>query len=595
MKHSSYILPALFPAILLSTCLNVQAKETTAAPSNQDIAPEYASGLTAQSITHANEYMIATANPIASKAGLEILENGGNAVDAMIAAQIMLNLVEPQSSGLGGGAFAVYWDAKTQKLTTFDGRETAPQNLLPNAFLDDENKPMSFWDAAQGGKAVGVPSLAKLMHELHERHGKTDLHALLKPTIELSLNGFMVSPRLSSSIEKFADKGLTTFPATKDYFFKDGEPLTTEDKLTNVEFAETLNYLADNGLNSFYSPEFYQDIVSKVNSTSVNSGVMQGSDLESYKVIERTPVCMDYRELNVCGMGPPSSGAITIGQILGILENYDLSKYAKKATSSAQLWHLFAEASKLAYADRDTYLADSDFVDIPKGLLDKTYLKSRSELINKKSVLPIQEAGNPAELLTTAYAPDASQEKPGTTHIVVKDAAGNMISMTSTIESAFGSKVMAKGFLLNNEMTDFSFVAEKDGKPIANAIEPGKRPRSSMSPTIILKDNQPQMLIGSPGGSRIIEYVAKTIVAHYDLGMDIQSAINLGNVINRNKDYTEIEDNSDLSGIAKGLEKIGHTLKTKDLTSGVQAIVIDEENKLQGAADPRREGRALGK
>ncbi|WP_261843084.1 gamma-glutamyltransferase [Aliamphritea ceti] len=553
------------------------------------VAPEASSGIQSKQAVTANEFMVAAANPLAAQAGYDVLKNGGSAMDAMVAIQAMLGLVEPQSSGLGGGAFLVYYDAESKQLTTFDARETAPLAATPELFQDENGKPLKFYDAVVGGRSVGTPGTVKLMADMHARYGNQNWAGLLKPTQEMATNGFRVSARLAGAIANDKER-LSTYPDTKAYFFSaEGEPLTEGHLLKNQDYADTLSLLAKDGADAFYAGPIGQAIVAKVNSIQNNPGVLSEQDLAIYSVKERPAVCAPYRQYDICGMGPPSSGALTVGQILGISSNFDL---AGMGADSATAWQVIGDASRLAFADRGRYMADTDYVPMPEGLLDKSYLTQRAELITEGKALTEVAPGEPRWEQAIAQADDIAIELPSTSHFVIVDKAGNIVSMTTTIENGFGSRVMSNGFLLNNELTDFSFAAQKNGYPIANRIEPGKRPRSSMAPTIVMRDGQPYMAIGSPGGSRIIGYVASALIAHLDWDMDIQQAIDLPHLINRFGTY-DLEKGTAAEGYKSALETMGFRVNVRDLNSGLQAIILDE-GKLTGAADPRREGLALG-
>ncbi len=536
----------------------------------------------------AGKYMVTAANPLAVEAGAAVLEAGGTAADAMIAVQLVLNLVEPQSSGIGGGAFALYYDGAAGQLTAYDGRETAPMEAGEDLFLDASGETVGFWDAVVGGRSVGTPGTVALMAEIHKRHGVAAWADLFKPAIELAENGFEVSPRLAGMLTGTGAERLATYATARDYFFPNGTPLAAGELLKNPDFGETLRAIAAGGQAAFYNGPIAADIVAAVRGASGNPGLLAAADMEAYRVIMRQPVCHSYHENTVCGMGPPSSGALTVGQILGMLEQFDL---ASMAPQSAEAWHLFAEASKLAYADRGRYMADSDYVSVPvEGLLDADYLRSRAALIDLQTAgeTPV-DAGHPPSKTALDFGDDVSRELPGTSHIAIVDGWGNAISMTTTIESAFGSQVMVRGFLLNNELTDFSFRAERDGAPVANRVEPGKRPRSSMAPTIVFgPDGGLKLAIGSPGGSRIIEYVAQSLVGILDWEMDIQAAISMGHVANRNGG-TDLEEGTGAAGHAAELESLGHEVTIRPMTSGLHGILVTPSG-LSGAADPRREG-----
>ncbi|MBY5935234.1 gamma-glutamyltransferase [Tateyamaria omphalii] len=536
----------------------------------------------------AENYMVAAANPLAVQAGVEVLARGGSAADALIAVQLVLGLVEPQSSGLGGGAFLVYYDAATEELTTLDGRETAPFAATPDLFQTEDGEPMGFFDAVVGGRSVGTPGTPALLEEAYLRWGSVGWPSLFDTAIGLAENGFEVSPRLAAMIERDAER-LSTFPVTAEYFLPGGTPLAAGTTLKNQAYADTLRRLAEEGADAFYIGKIAQDIMATVQFAPSNPGVLSHLDLAVYQVKERPPVCVTYRDHDVCGMGPPSSGALTVGQILGMLDSYDLGELGAENPES---WRLIGDASRLAFADRGRYMADSDHVPMPTaGLVDPAYLAERATQLGGDAALSEVEPGNPAFDHSSNWADDESLELPSTSHISIVDASGNVASMTTTIENAFGSRLMVHGFLLNNELTDFSFRSHVDGVPIANALAPGKRPRSSMSPTIVMKDDAPVLAIGSPGGSRIIGYTAKSIIAWMDWDMDVQQAVNLPHAVNRFGTY-DFEAGTSAEDLAPELEALGFEVNVRDLNSGLHAIEIGET--LQGGADPRREGIALG-
>ncbi|TOF97375.1 gamma-glutamyltransferase [Vibrio parahaemolyticus] len=579
---------------LVSTGLFLSASITHTALANQAtdaIAPEQSTGLKHKQLVKAKDYMVTAANPIATQAGADVLEQGGNAIDAMVVVQLMLGLVEPQSSGIGGGAFLVYWDGEQQKLTTYDGRETAPLTATPTLFLDDQGQPLQFYDAVVGGRSVATPGTVKLLWDTHQKYGKLEWKKIIQPVINLAEEGFAVSPRLASLIANDAER-LSRFPTTKAYFFNaDGSPKTEGTRLKNPEYAQTLKAIAKQGAQAFYQGDIAKDIIATVQTAVGNPGVLAQQDFDTYRIKQREPVCAAYQSYDICGMGPPSSGALTVGQILAITEQYDLKGWG---ADSAKSWQVIADASGLAFADRGKYMADQDYVPMPtEGLLDKDYLKQRAELIQVGKALTKVEAGNPPWSHAMNLSMDESIELPSTSHFNIVDKQGNVVSMTTTIENAFGSRLMVRGFLLNNELTDFSFRTHQNGAPIANRLEPGKRPRSSMAPTIIMKNDQPYMAIGSPGGSRIIGYVAQAIIAHTQWDMDIQQAINQPRVLNR-FGTVDLEQDSAATQLQPALEKMGFKTEIRDLNSGLHAIRITE-NGLEGAADPRREGAAIGK
>ncbi|MBV7379686.1 gamma-glutamyltransferase [Maritimibacter dapengensis] len=538
--------------------------------------------------TRADNWMIAAANPLAVEAGAAVLKEGGTAADAVVAVQAVLGLVEPQSSGLGGGAFLVWYDATSDTLTTLDGRETAPLAVKPTLFQTDDGEPMGFWDAVVGGRSVGTPGTPMLMEEVHARWGRAEWSELFQTAILLAEEGFTVSERLALSVAEGAEH-LQSFKRTADYFFPDGQALQAGDTLANIEYANTLRTIAAHGSAAFYHGPIADDIVATVRTAAGNPGVLSKTDLAIYRVIERDPVCVAYRTREVCGMGPPSSGALTVGQILGMLGRYDL---AALGPDSAEAWRLIGDASRLAFADRGRYMADSDFVPMPtEGLTDAAYLNARADLLAGDDALPEVSAGLPQWDHAMLLADDTSLELPSTSHISIVDQYGNALSMTTTIENGFGSRLMVRGFLLNNELTDFSFNTHMDGLPIANRVEPGKRPRSSMSPTIVLQDGKPSLVIGSPGGSRIIGYVAQAIIAHIDWDMDVQQAVSMPHLVNRFGSY-DLEGGTDAVNLETALVDMGYEVNARGLNSGLHAIQISDH--LSGGADPRREGIAFG-
>lgn len=535
--------------------------------------------------------MVAAAHPLAVRAGYDVLKDGGTAADAAVAVQLVLNLVEPQSSGIGGGAFLLYWDAAAKTLHTIDGRETAPAKATPKRFLEADGSPMKFSKALIGGQSVGVPGTLRLLEAMHRRFGKSAWAKLIEPAIALSENGFPISPRLAKSIAQAKNRGLDRFPVARAYFFApEGAPHPAGYLLRNPVFAATLRSIAAGGADAIYTGEIAQDIVAAVRETSLVANNITLQDLATYQAKNRPPVCVDYRDYSVCGMGPPTSGGLTVGQILGMMGRFDL----KAIGWNAEFVHLYAEAAKLAYADRALYMADSDFVAVPEvGLVDPQYLKTRARLIDREKSTGKALPGKPPAKKAMDWAPSAASNRMGTSHFVIRDSYGNALSMTTTIESGFGSRVMVRGFLLNNELTDFSRTPEKDGRPVANRVEGGKRPRSSMAPTIVFKDGAPYLLIGSPGGSRIINYVAKSLFAILDWEMDPQDALETGHFTHRNGKTLDLEAGTAAAAFTGTLSAKGHKLKVRNLNSGLHAILI-KNGLLTGAADPRREGKARG-
>lgn len=539
--------------------------------------------------------MVSTANPHASEAALEILQKGGSAVDAAIAAQLVLTLVEPQSSGIGGGAFLMHWDADEEAVGAYDGREMAPAAVGPDLFLQDDGTPMGFKDAVVGGRAVGVPGVIAMLWQAHRDHGTLDWAELFAPAIRLAGSGFKVSPRLNGMITAF--NALSMHPSTRAYFYIDSievagalEPLPVGYLRTNPEYAETLRRIADEGPSGFYEGKVAQAIVNEVRNHADNPGLMTLDDLKAYEAKRRTAICRPYRGYEVCGMPPPTSGGLTSLMILGMLEHFDLSGLRP---GSPMAVHLISEASKLAYADRAVYMADSDFFDVPVlQLLDRAYLRSRAAEIHPGQSMGKAKPGEFNSSHDPKHAADESHGRLSTSHLSVIDEDGNAVSMTTSVEGPFGAHVMAAGFILNNQLTDFSFQPEINGKPVANAVAPGKRPRSSMSPSIVL-DGKGELFaaVGSPGGSRIIAYVTQTLIGLIDWQLDMQAAIDLPRHVNRNGPI-ELEDQTDLAGRVADLEKLGHKVDVKALVSGLHGIRVTGRT-LDGGADGRREGVVL--
>ncbi|WP_298860139.1 gamma-glutamyltransferase [uncultured Sulfitobacter sp.] len=555
----------------------------------QSLSPEVTNALAAKASgvpVEADNWMVVAANPHAVKAGADVLARGGTAADALVAVQVMLGLVEPQSSGLGGGAFLVWYDATSGEITTFDGRETAPLAATPRLFQDDAGEPLKFFDAVVGGRSVGTPGTPALLAEIHKRFGTQDWAGLLAPAMQMAEEGFAVSPRLAQLVAADAER-LGSSEVTAAYFMPAGVPLAAGNTLVNLPYAQTLKVLGEQGVGAFYAGDLAKTIVATVQGAE-NAGVLSEVDLAIYRVKERPAICASYRAHEVCGMGPPSSGAIAVGQTLGMLEGYDLSAGPDDVT----VRRLIGDASRLAFADRGRYVADIDFVPVPvEGMLDAAYLAERGALLAGDDALPEVSAGNPAFDHALNWADDEAIELPSTSHISIVDSFGNVASMTTTIENGFGSRLMVGGFLLNNELTDFSFRSHKSGVPIANRVEPGKRPRSSMSPTIVMKDGAPVIVAGSPGGSRIIGYTAQAIIGMIDWGLDPQQAAALPHLVNRFGTY-DLEEGTSAEALAEDLGTIGYETNVRGLTSGLHLIGIGDS--LQGGADPRREGIALG-
>ncbi|MEE2745909.1 MAG: gamma-glutamyltransferase [Pseudomonadota bacterium] len=538
---------------------------------------------------HRPSQMVVAANPYAVKAGQEILRLGGSAIDAAIATQMVLNLVEPQSSGIGGGAFLMHFSATSGDIDAYDGRETAPMASTPDMFQHSDGSRMKFNEAVPGGLSVGVPGLIRMLDIAHKEHGILPWKRLFQAAIQLSKNGFIISPRLHEMIK--ADPHLKKFEMAKKYFFSaDGMARVPGTLLNNKPLAKTLEKIADKGADAFYSGSIARNIVSVAGGSKINPGRISKEDLLGYRAKKRAPVCRPYREWFVCGMPPPTSGGVALLQILGILQNWKMSNLKP---SGIEAVHLISEASKLAFADRFQYLADSDFVDVPVNkLLETKYLAARSELISRTKTMGRAGPGKIGSSGSYDRGSDIQEKGKSTSHITIIDKRGNIVSMTSTIESAFGSRLMVDGFLLNNELTDFSFAPLKGGKKVANAVWPGKRPRSSMSPSIVFnKKGGPILALGSPGGSSIIGYVAKTVIAVLDWGMDLQSAVELPHFINRNGPI-ELEKGTKLTILQSGLEKLGHRVKIRTMVSGLHAISISGD-RITSGVDPRREGAFL--
>ena len=544
----------------------------------------------------ARSHMVAAANPHAAEAGLAILRRGGGAVDAAIAMQLVLNVVEPQSSGIGGGAFLLFHDRSSGTTSAYDGRETAPAAATADMFLDEGGAPMPFFEAVVGGLAVGVPGLLRMLELAHHDHGRLPWGELFAPAIKLAQEGFRISPRLHALTAR--DPYLGTFAAARAYFYgEDGAARPVGFPRRNPALARTLRLVAEGGADAFYRGAIARDIVVAVRGARPGPGRMTRRDLANYRAARREPVCGPYRAWRVCGMPPPTSGGVTTLQILGILDNFGVASHRPGSVDAV---HLMAEASRLAYADRGRYLADPDFIDVPvAGLLDRDYLRERASAIRLDRTMGRAIAGFPGTR-HGALAPQAPRpERASTTHLSVVDGAGDVVAMTSSIENAFGSRLMVRGFLLNNQLTDFSFSPRRDGRAVANSVAPGKRPRSSMAPTLVFdRHGHPVMAVGSPGGSAIIGYVARTIIAVLDWRYDIQAAIDLPHHVNLNGPIF-LEQGTAIEALAPGLRARGHEVVIRPLNSGLYAITVAGDGSrgaegLAGGADRRREGVAIG-
>jgi gamma-glutamyltranspeptidase/glutathione hydrolase len=604
--HLSHYRLSAFSLIAAALTLTACSAPTT---STLPVAPEVASGYRADLQTqYASKHMAAAANPLAAEAGREMLRQGGSAIDAAIAMQAVLTLVEPQSSGIGGGALIVLWDGKAVR--TYDGRETAPAGATEKLFLQADGKPMPFTQAQIGGRSVGTPGVLRALELAHQKHGHLPWARLFEPAIKLADQGFAISPRLHQLIA--ADSSIRRSPDMVAYFLNaDGSPKAAGTTLKNPALAAVFKRIAKEGPDALYKGPVAQEIVAKVQGHT-NPGSLSLNDLNGYSAKERAPLCTDYKRWQVCGMPPPSSGGIAVAQILGTLQaletrdpRFALAPLKPVKTNkpagiepTPEAVHLISEAERLAYADRALYVADADFVPVPvKGLVDPAYLADRAALIGDRSMGTAKPGTPPG--IQVAYAPDRSPLRISTSQVVAVDEEGGAVSMTTTVESAFGSHLMVQGFLLNNQMTDFSFIPEENGQKVANRVEPGKRPRSSMAPTLIFDRQSGEFLatIGSPGGSQIIEYVAKSTIGLLDWNLDPQAAISLPNFGSRNGP-TELEQGQFSPALIQALKDKGHSVNEIDMTSGTQAIVRvkDAQGKtsLAGGADPRREGAALG-
>jgi gamma-glutamyltranspeptidase / glutathione hydrolase len=552
--------------------------------------PEGTSSFLPKPLAKAKTHMVIAANPLAAEAGLAILRKGGSAIDAGIATQMVLNLVEPQSSGIGGGAFILYWDAATKTLASFDGRETAPASATPELFLDAEGTPLPRDTAMASGLSVGAPGVLAALKLAHDKYGKLPWAELFQPAIALAREGFPISPRLAKLL---ADTGPQSFaPETQAYFFDaQGRPWPEGYKLKNPALADTLEMIAREGPTPFYQGDIARDIAKAVQTDPRKAGKLTEEDLASYRAKEREPVCVLYRVDRVCGPGPPSSGGVTVGQVLALVAPYDLGS----TPLGAEAVHIIVEAERLALADRARYLADTDFVPAPlAGLLDPKYLAERRALIAPDHAQAHVAAGSPPNTRQGAFGRDATHEAAGTSQISIVDDDGNALSMTTTIEQAFGARTMVRGFLLNNQLTDFSFLpVDEEGRPVANRVEGGKRPRSSLDPSVVFgEDGRLLYVLGSPGGTAIILYNIKAIVALIDWRLDPAQASALAN-FGITEDAVLLEPGPKWDSLATALSGMGHEVNRVSLVSGQHIITVTPDG-LEGGADPRREGVALG-
>ncbi len=610
----SFVAAPVAAAALLAACASPSSQFNYTVPAQ----PEGSSGYAPKPGWATSKFAVAAANPLATDAGYQVLKAGGSAIDAAIAVQMVLSLVEPQSSGIGGGAFLLH--ASGSKVEAFDGRETAPAAADEKLFIGDDGKPMPFYEGVVGGRSVGTPGTVRMLEMAHKQYGKLPWAQLFVPAIQLAEGGFKVSARLNTLLKD--EKYLKNDPVAAAYFYKaDGSPVDVGSTLRNPALADVLRQIASKGSSALLQGPVAQAIVTKVQSHPTNPGKLALSDLAGYQAKKRDPICSDYsaagKAYRLCGMPPPSSGAIAVGQILGILNNTNAATLplgsgmggvagTTAPAPSADWLHLYTEASRLAFADRGQYLGDPDFVQPPGGswmsLLAPAYLSERAKLIQPTGPsMKTAKPGVPGEV-KTAYAPMPDQPEYGTSHISIIDGYGNAIAMTTTIEDAFGARLMtdggtgkAGGFLLNNELTDFSFApSDAEGKPVANRVQAGKRPRSSMAPTLVFDKNSGQLIMsgGSPGGALIIHYTAKTLYGTLNWGLNAQQAIDLPN-FGSNNGPSLLEEKRFPPATVEALRARGAEVREMNMTSGLQAIQKTPTGFF-GGADPRREGLVLG-
>ncbi len=537
--------------------------------------------------------MVVAANPYAAKAGLEILMRGGSAVDAAIAVETVLSLVEPQSSGIGGGAFLLHFDPTTEQMNFYDGRESAPIAATPDLFKSVTDVPGYVkLDAVFGGLSVGVPGALAALKMAHDRHGVLPWEEVFEPAIRLAEEGFTVSPRLEHYIT--IDTKLMLVPESRAYFYdENGDPLKAGHLLKNPKQAEVLRRIANEGISAFYTGEIAEKIVETIKNAPNNPGLMEVQDLATYRAKERDVICGDYRIYKVCSIPPPSSGGHTMIATLGMIDEFGIDQMTPH---SAEAYNIILEAESLAYADRNQYTGDTDFIHVPiKGMIDPDYLDERAKLINPGTSMGRAPYGNPPSEIALDNGEGLVLDIPSTTHFSITDGWGNVVSMTATVESMFGSRLMVEGFMLNNELTDFSLIPRDDeGKLVANRVQGGKRPMSSQTPTIVFDpENRPVLIIGSPGGSSIINYVTQTVINVLDWDMDMQSAISAPHVISRNGPAL-VEEGTEAEALIEPLQALGHEVNAVTLMSGLHGIRLryndDGTRSLEGGADHRREG-----
>jgi gamma-glutamyltranspeptidase/glutathione hydrolase len=546
----------------------------------------------------ATTQLVVTANPHASAAGREILRAGGSAVDAAIAVQLVLTLVEPQSSGIGGGAFMLVYDAPPDgaagSITAYEGRETAPAAATPDMFISANGRADSFANAGVGGLSVGVPGALRMLELAHREHGRLPWAELFEPAIVLAEQGFEVSPRLHALLDGF--KRFARGDDFRAYFYDaSGEPRPVGFKLANPEYAAALRMLAAEGAEPMHTGALAAAIAAEVRDNNVRPGRMTSQDLAEYKAHTSAPLCTAYRVWRVCGPQLPSSGGVTTQQVLGMLGTFDLPPFG---TDPVQAIHLFVEANRLAFADRNLYLADPAFVAAPVvPLLDPTYLRARAALIDPAKALSSVTAGNVLPAAAWEFAAGTPAERPSTSHFSIVDRYGDAVGMTTSVQGAFGSQLMVGGFILNNQLTDFDYVPEIGGKPVANRVEGGKRPLSSMAPTMLLDERgRLRLIVGSPGGTRIIGFVAQTIVGVVDWKLDVQQAVAAPHFLSEGEPV-ELEEGTSIVAHEAALEALGHSVAARNMNSGLHAIAIEYTRRgrlLTGGVDPRREGVALG-